>query len=186
MGHRLTIAFTGLLLDLLGWAAVVLAVDMPVNRQFPFSQGLAIVGWLAWMAVMFNFSTPTWSASQTHDLLKGGLERMVPILMENLSAADLDQLNFWVRKAAHVTEYALLAGLGYLALWWGLKQSATRSLQITLGCSVLFAIADEFHQAFSPGRTPQTQDMLLDTCGTVVAIALILWWRSRSQSRLEP
>ena len=46
-----------------------------------------------------------------------------------------------------------------------------------------FAIADEFHQTFSPGRSPQTKDMLLDTLGAMIAIGFILWRRAATKLR---
>ncbi len=173
--------------DLLGWAEIKPVEDWTtqVNQLLPSLKGLTIISWLAWMVVMFNFSSPKWGGTQTQGLIEQTLAWSFPAVLDGLSASHLDLINFLVRKAAHVTEYAILTVLGYLAWSVGFQQSDARSLQISLGCSVLFAIADEFHQSFSPGRSPQAKDVLLDTLGAMIAIALILWFRTREQTRVK-
>jgi len=45
---------------------------------------------------------------------------------------------------------------------------------IALACSAGYAITDEIHQAFVPGRQAQATDVLIDTLGA--AIGLLLLW----------
>ena len=80
-------------------------------------------------------------------------------------------------KICHAIEYALL---GYL---WG------RALTHASPCkgqavifwgavllSFLYAISDEFHQSFTPGREPRIRDVAFDTIGASLAM-LLIWKR---------
>jgi VanZ family protein len=76
------------------------------------------------------------------------------------------------RKIAHFCEYALLC-----FLWWrplttraGPKKAAVLALAI---CFV-YAISDEYHQSFVPGRSPEASDVGIDTAGAALATLLIL------------
>ena len=77
------------------------------------------------------------------------------------------RLEHGIRKAAHMTEYFLLAlSLALpLALLW--KTDGRRLLlRVVLFC-FLFAALDEFHQSFVPGRSPSFRDVLIDTAGSL-------------------
>ena len=50
-------------------------------------------------------------------------------------------------------------------------------IYITMGFGILYAILDEFHQSFSPGRTPKITDVYIDTLGIVLGILLVLLMR---------
>ena len=45
---------------------------------------------------------------------------------------------------------------------------------ITVGLGIIYAILDEFHQSFSPGRTPKITDVYIDTLGIILGVLLIL------------
>ncbi len=81
--------------------------------------------------------------------------------------------NFVVRKAAHVTEYAVL----FLVLRWVLSKLMPRcnSLLVALIAVALaagYACTDEFHQMFVPGRGPSFIDVCIDTAGAILGAAL--------------
>jgi len=81
----------------------------------------------------------------------------------------LDAASSWV---AHFTEFGLLA----LAWLWALRQSgvaAKRALWLAWACSVLFALSDELHQHFVPGRHSTWQDVATDAAGAAFALAVI-------------
>ena len=86
--------------------------------------------------------------------------------------------NGLLRKLAHLTEYA----------WLGIAlNSAFRALRIphgvklTLGISFLVASVDESIQIFSPGRSAEFKDVLIDTTGAglgiLLAAALAAIWK---------
>ena len=93
-----------------------------------------------------------------------------------MTTSDLGQLNFIIRKLAHFTEYAVLTTLGYWGWVKGIGRSPQQSLQIALFVSILFAMTDEVHQRFVPGRTSLVTDVLIDCLGaSLAALALRQW-----------
>jgi VanZ family protein len=74
-----------------------------------------------------------------------------------------------IKKGAHVTEYAILAWLiqrarGDKRAWWQ-----------TWLMAVAYAATDEFHQRFVPGRMPRLTDVMIDSVGAAIGVALALW-----------
>jgi len=48
--------------------------------------------------------------------------------------------------------------------------------------AVLYAVTDEFHQSFTPGRTPAVMDMMIDSFGAAMGVG----WRSGAVDRTQP
>lgn len=71
-----------------------------------------------------------------------------------------------VRKIAHFTEFLLLGVL----LHFSFRSLQIRSSALLLGTGLLVAAADELLQLFSPGRSCQVTDVLLDFSGVVVSV----------------
>lgn len=85
---------------------------------------------------------------------------------------------FPVRKIAHFVEYMILGGLS--AASWVLYQAEEQGNRkpfflIAWGSCVLFAVLDELHQAFVPGRTSSIRDVLLDSVGALFGAFLVAW-----------
>jgi VanZ family protein len=72
-----------------------------------------------------------------------------------------------LEKGGHTLEYAVLASL----LWLAMGQ---RRPVLAWAVAVIYAISDEYHQSFVPGRTPDPVDALFDAMGA--ALALLAWW----------
>jgi VanZ family protein len=86
----------------------------------------------------------------------------------------------WAQILAHFTEFAVLASL----LAWALAPAlGRRAFVVAAAVAVLYAIADEFHQSFVPGRDADPLDVLVDWAGVTVAVTLA---RSRAQARGRP
>lgn len=120
-----------------------------------------------WMALMFFGSTDLMSAEHTSRFLAPFLRWLRP----DISAETIAQAHLLMRKAAHLTEYAILTGLLFRALggligpfWW----RAT----IALLPALIFAAADEYHQSFVLSRTSSLGDVLFDCCGAIAGIIL--------------
>ena len=69
-----------------------------------------------------------------------------------------------LRKLAHVVEYAVLGGLLFRAV-------AHEPTAVLLGS--LYAVTDEVHQAFVPGRDGSPLDWLLDTVGAAAGVLIL-------------
>lgn len=92
---------------------------------------------------------------------------------------DVETLTFLIRKAAHMSEYAILL----LLIYYGLSNTITYkyNLLTSLATTFIYACSDEFHQLFIPGRSGQFKDVLIDTSGGLVMLLIIyLWQRKKS------
>ncbi|MGI8820756.1 MAG: VanZ family protein [Chthoniobacterales bacterium] len=125
---------------------------------------------IAWMLVIFAASTDLGSAEHTSRFLVPFLRWLVP----DLSYASIATVQFFVRKAGHVSEYAILGAL----LWRALSGRSTRPhwhyALLALLVAGGYAALDEFHQAFVQSRTGNPRDALIDLSGA--ALGLSLWW----------
>ena len=83
-----------------------------------------------------------------------------------------------VKKGAHVLGYALLA----FAFWYGLRFEK-HLWWLALLFVLVYAVTDEFHQSFVPGRHPSWVDVLVFDGGGA-ALALFLFSRIRKRMRL--
>jgi VanZ family protein len=92
------------------------------------------------------------------------------------SGQNLPQFGSWdllVKKGGHMTGYALLA----LALLRGLaggKAVTRRQAVLAVLLAAAYALTDEFHQRFTPGRGSSMSDVAIDTAGAVLGV---LAWR---------
>lgn len=82
-------------------------------------------------------------------------------------ASDFFLLDFIIKKSAHVGEYAVL----YFLVFRATQKKWLTSLLIVLS----YAISDEIHQAFVPGRTSKASDAFgFDMTGAIMG-AFIIW-----------
>jgi VanZ family protein len=72
-----------------------------------------------------------------------------------------------VKKGAHVAGYALLT-LAFLRAFRLHGHPRRRSAYLALVCAMGYALTDEFHQAFVPGRHASLLDIGFDSIGTVL------------------
>lgn len=80
--------------------------------------------------------------------------------------------DFIAKKAAHVLEYTVLFTLVF--------RSTGKKFALSFIITILYAVTDEIHQSFVPGRTAAFYDLGFDLTGANIA-AYILWKLSQSQ-----
>ena len=90
-------------------------------------------------------------------------------------------VDFITKKAGHVTEYGVLAFLLWRAISKERGWPAVPSFGGAFTLSLLYAISDEFHQTFVPGRTGRLTDLGFDALGALLALALV-WWFSKDDN----
>jgi VanZ family protein len=76
-----------------------------------------------------------------------------------------------VSWAVHFGEYAVLA----LLLWQALRATprlSRRATSLAFILTVLYAISDEWHQFYVPGRYSDVRDVMVDALGALVALLL--------------
>ncbi len=134
------------------------------------------------MILIFAFSaTPGDESSQQSGFFVELLSKTYSGLSAKaLSPETLAFLGFIVRKTAHFTEYAVLAG-SVLFAFHNIFIEPKKLYLVSLLVSHLYAASDEIHQYFVPGRVCAYKDVLIDTAGAltlVIVYALIKWRKS--------
>ena len=84
-----------------------------------------------------------------------------------------NRANAVIRKIAHFSIYTLV-GLLLMGIMTRTKLKDKRRILITVIIGIIYATLDEFHQSFSPGRTPKITDVYIDTLGVILGILLVL------------
>ena len=133
-----------------------------------------------WVGVIFFASTGSMSASNTSRIIRPLLLWLFPDITE----ASLLQAHFLVRKAAHFTEYAVLALLAARAFLTSPDDRLRRrwhaaAFALVASCALL----DEYHQSFYATRTGTVYDSLIDMSGGATALAAVVLWRLRSRGK---
>ena len=162
----------------------------PASERLPSPAGVR--GWLwVWLpaviacGVIALESTQTMSAQHTSGFLRPIFERIFGPISDNVW--------WWAhhlfRKGGHFVGYGLVC-LTFVRGWlwssaWRVEASDTswrrRSVALGVACTLIVASCDELHQSFTPGRSGQVPDVLLDTCGGLAMCLLVSvffgWWR---------
>lgn len=139
---------------------------------------------VGWMLLIFGFSSQSGTES-------GGLSALLsePITKLLIRFADdssteaesalFSRVDIGVRKIAHFTEYAILGGL--LVLLFRIRR--VRMIWLPWLIGTLYAVTDEWHQSFSPGRSCDPKDVLIDACGVLIGVlisfTLLQRWRKK-------
>lgn len=76
----------------------------------------------------------------------------------------------FVRTVAHFLEYAGLSVLVYNAIYQSL--GCAKPVISVVICAV-YAVTDEIHQLFVEGRACQITDIIIDTAGAIVGVAVL-------------
>ena len=134
---------------------------------------------ILWTVFIWSNSMQTAAVSSSHswwvvELLRPVLER---------TAIPEEWWELMIRKAAHMTEFAVLAAVWCAALLIKSRDERRAALMALL-VSISTAACDETIQLFVPGRAGRVTDVLIDTGGAVLVIliylcAVLLWRRKR-------
>lgn len=132
---------------------------------------------IAWMTIIFCMSAqPSDESSQ----LSGGMvSKIVAVIYPNFNSLSVSQqlkitdlLSFIVRKTAHFSEYFVLGALVCsFANTYKKYKIAIHGILSVVFC-LLYAVSDEIHQYFVPGRACRFLDICIDTAGSVIAVFL--------------
>lgn len=147
------------------------------------------------IAVMIFYlsSQPASTSSEVSNVF---VEKIIETVLQTATPREVELLTFLVRKAAHFTEYLLLA------LFLGLTlrerpnalpksiqnrrspstQKKAEALLCFLICT-LYACSDEIHQHFVPGRSGEIRDVLIDAAGAFLGILLLSLYDRHSSRR---
>lgn len=134
---------------------------------------------VVWIPVIciavFIFGFSSQDGEQSGSLSREVSEIVVDIIDVFMDVPDgeyeiwVDNVQFPVRKAAHMTEYAVLFIFTYIAF---MVDGLTNRKLVTaaLILVVIFASSDEIHQLYVPDRNGCFTDVLVDTAGAFIGL----------------
>jgi VanZ family protein len=140
-----------------------------ILRKYNQRKLLLLLAVVIWMAIIFKLSA---QPGEQSNLLSS---RVTGVIVAALRSVDPDAsvaaFNHFIRKCAHFLVYMILGIVG-LFVFSKLGYARKKGLLLTLMVCVGYAISDEVHQYFVPGRTPRITDVLIDSFGAVLGIGL--------------
>lgn len=141
-------------------------------------RGILIVLLLCTFYIIFGFSSQDGEKS-------GGISKKITgfILVKSSKYNSLEQMKKEevskrteriIRKIAHFSIYTLVGFL--LMALFSTYENIKRKYQIYISAimGILYAISDEIHQSFTPGRGPKITDVFIDSLGVFFGMTVIL------------
>ena len=180
-------------------------MDRWMKKNYDFKSRRGFLRWfltcltLFWMVFIFMMSSAGKDESNSQsgavceficEHFVEGYEEMAPEEQIQMQ----QKISFPVRKCAHLSEYAVLGALMTLtaASWrWedeetmrtGETPGGTVRILPVLAAGFLYAVSDEIHQIFVPGRSGEPRDVLIDTSGVLIGICLVRFHFSLRERR---
>ena len=136
---------------------------------------------LVWLAFISYASTDNFSATNTSRIIGP----LILWLFPHTTPETLATIQFFTRKLAHFTEYAILGFLAARAFRTSPRAAIReRWFLICATIVVVYALMDEYHQSFVPSRTASVFDSLIDMAGGLTALLVVR--KRTSDSTYEP
>lgn len=110
------------------------------------------------MILIFMFSSEN---GQDSSETSGFIVTLLSIL------GNIENLEFFVRKAAHFSIYGFL-GISIFKSLQAYHIHSSKAIILSLLFCFIYACSDELHQSFVPERSAQFSDVLLDTSGSFI------------------
>lgn len=180
-------------------------MDRWMKKNYAFKSRRGFLRWfltcltLFWMVFIFMMSSAGKDESNSQsgavceficEHFVEGYEEMAPEEQIQMQ----QKISFPVRKCAHLSEYAVLGALMTLtAASWrregeetmrtGETPGGTVRILPVLAAGFLYAVSDEIHQIFVPGRSGEPRDVLIDTSGVLIGICLVRFHFSLRERR---
>lgn len=152
-----------------------------MSLKFRFSRRFLVCALLTllWMTVIFLFSSQ--NGEESAGLSAQLLAFLCGIFHYTPSPDTASLLTLLLRKAAHMTEFGILA-----LLWLGTLRSGFGRFRgmypAAFAAASLYAATDELHQLFVNERAGQFADWLIDSAGALLFL-LAVWVIARFMRR---
>ena len=132
-----------------------------------------IMPWLIMAFIFVQSALPADLSSEESSFLVDWICRYIQ--------ADPEVVTVVVRKAAHFSEYLVLGISLGAAVSAGVAEKKNRKWNEGSGLilmqagliGVLYAVSDEIHQRFVPGRSGELRDILIDSVGVICGLMLL-------------
>lgn len=155
--------------------SLILYATKYTKELLKYKDKVLIILAIIWMGVIFMFSAQVSdeSKSSSNKVTSAVVNTVISIKKENISEEKrqkiIEDKTFIVRKTAHFTEYFIL-GLILILYLQTKEKLATKYIILAIIFCTLYATSDEIHQLFVDGRSCKIMDILIDTCGSSLAI----------------
>lgn len=155
--------------------SLILYATKYTKELLKYKDKVLIILAIIWMGVIFMFSAQVSdeSKSSSNKVTSAVVNTVISIKKENISEEKrqkiIEDKTFIVRKTAHFTEYFIL-GLIFILYLQTKEKLAPKYIILAIIFCVLYATGDEIHQLFVDGRSCKIMDILIDTCGSSLAI----------------
>lgn len=135
---------------------------------------LKIILIIIWMVTVFVFSGQ--QGTESGDTSR----KFTIIIIETITGKTLDlndpfvdSIQLFIRKTAHFTIYAIG---GFLIMNYAYSTNKTQRQKILHSISFggVYAITDEIHQFFVPGRSGNIVDVGIDTLGVITGVLMYI------------
>ena len=181
-------------INLVGVISIILGISLSLvstgfikalkNNKKLFSGILIII----WMLVIFSFSNQNGvKSTSTSNVVTSAIVNVTTnVTNKEYTRTEVKQKiedsTFYIRKTAHFTEYLILGilVLNFLSTYGKINK---KMFIIALICCYLYAVSDEVHQIFIPGRTAKVLDTLIDGSGSLIGLIIYTWYFKRKKCR---
>ena len=136
-----------------------------------------LIGLLCTFVIIFKFSAQ--NGQDSGSLSRKVIEKAINIFpyTKNLSNETklkmIEHAQPIVRKLAHFSIYTLV-GICIMGFISTFNIILLKRFLISLFVGLIYAISDEYHQSFVPGRGPSIRDVCIDTAGVFFGIIIVL------------
>lgn len=139
----------------------------------------SIIGLVACMVAIFVFSCEN---AEMSDTTSGNLIKQLCVLFvdgfedltEELQKEIIGNYQDVVRTMAHFCIFGALGFFAALSLT-SFNVMAGKNLAFSLPFCVLYAVSDEIHQYYVPGRAFQFYDIVIDSLGSLLGICFVIF-----------
>lgn len=149
------------------------------SKRKVFAAWAAVAVWM--LAIFFMSSRPGPLTGSDSGIVVGLIEKAAEAVSGEASfAGRRETVTVMVRKAGHILEYGLLAGLVLHAFITTKKAKGAARLDLmrlsaaAFAVTVAYAAADEAHQWFVPGRSALVSDVAIDAAAAFMALLFYL------------
>jgi VanZ family protein len=120
---------------------------------------------IVWFFVIFLLSSEPSSLSSSRS------NEVVQIIQSvNTGLVNIPDISFFVRKLAHIIAYFILGVLMFLVVR-AYTPKARKAIILSVLFVFIYAVTDEFHQTFVPGRSGEVRDVLIDTTAGTAGVS---------------
>jgi len=109
----------------------------------------------------------------------------VIFLISGTPGSELPEFGVWdilAKKGGHLLGYAVLGSASYYGVNYG-RSATIRHFILAALMTILYAVSDEWHQKYVPGRNSSFLDICIDAIGGLIGIAIICLLRKSQSNR---